>query len=188
VTETSELRGPVGLMAYHGGSLEVMTDVIAAEVANRSGASYYGVIQPESSREHFPSISVQPSESERLARFLDHVEVVITIHGFGRRGMFSSLLLGGRNRRLAAHLGASLRARLPAYEIVTDLAAIPEPLRGQHRANPVNLPRQSGVQIELPPRVRGLSPMWWDWEGPGLTPHTEALIDGLADAVTTWRT
>jgi phage replication-related protein YjqB (UPF0714/DUF867 family) len=175
-------------MAYHGGSLEVMTDVIAAEVANRSGASYYGVIQPESSREHFPSISVQPSESERLARFLDHVEVVITIHGFGRRGMFSSLLLGGRNRRLAAHLGASLRAWLPAYEIVTDLAAIPEPLRGQHRANPVNLPRQSGVQIELPPRVRGLSPMWWDWEGPGLTPHTEALIDGLADAVTTWRT
>jgi phage replication-related protein YjqB (UPF0714/DUF867 family) len=81
-----------------------------------------------------------------------------------------------------------LRAWLPAYEIVTDLAAIPEPLRGQHRANPVNLPRQSGVQIELPPRVRGLSPMWWDWEGPGLTPHTEALIDGLADAVTTWRT
>jgi hypothetical protein len=28
--------------------------------------------------------------------------------------------------------------------------------------------------------------MWWDWEGPGLTPHTEALIDGLVDAVTTW--
>jgi hypothetical protein len=34
--------------------------------------------------------------------------------------------------------------------------------------------------------VRGSSPLWWDWEGPGLTPHTEALIDGLADAATSW--
>jgi phage replication-related protein YjqB (UPF0714/DUF867 family) len=186
VAETYELRSDVGVMAYHGGSLEVMTDVIAAEVAERAGASYYAVIQPQASREHFPSISVRPSESDRLAAFLDHVDVVITIHGFGRRGMFSSLLLGGRNRVLAAHVGARLRTRLPAYDIVTELTDIPEPLRGQHAANPVNLPRNGGVQIELPPRVRGLSPMWWDWEGPGLTPHTEALIDGLVDAVTTW--
>jgi len=42
------------------------------------------------------------------------------------------------------------------------------------------------VQIELPPRVRGSSPLWWDWEGPGLTPHTESLIDGLAEAATSW--
>jgi len=186
VTEVCELRSAVGLMAYHGGSLEVMTDVIAAATAERAGASYYALVQPESTRQHFPSISVSPDDSASLAGFIDHVDVVITIHGFGRRGMFSSLLLGGRNRRLATHLGESLRARLPAYDIVTDLADIPEPLRGQHDANPVNLPRAAGVQIELPPRVRGLSPMWWDWEGPGLTPHTEALIDGLAEAIGTW--
>ena len=69
---------------------------------------------------------------------------------------------------------------------ITDLDDIPTPLRGQHGDNPVNRPRDDGVQIELPPRVRGLSPMWWDWEGPGLTPHTNALIDGLVDAVDSW--
>lgn len=59
-------------------------------------------------------------------------------------------------------------------------------LRGLHAANPVNLPRHGGVQIELPPRVRGTSPIWKDWTGPGLVPHTEALIDGLAAAARTW--
>ena len=47
-------------------------------------------------------------------------------------------------------------------------------------------PASGGVQIELPPRVRGQSPIWWDWDGPGLTPHTNALIDGLATAAATW--
>jgi hypothetical protein len=42
------------------------------------------------------------------------------------------------------------------------------------------------VQIELPPRARGSSPLWWDWEGDGLVPHTEALIAGLADAALAW--
>ena len=49
-------------------------------------------------------------------------------------------------------------------------------------SNPVNLPPGGGVQLELPPRVRGTSPLWWDWEGPGLTPHTEPLVEGLAAA------
>jgi len=66
-----------------------------------------------------------------------------------------------------------------------DLDAIPKELRGIHARNPVNLPPEGGVQIELPPRVRGSSPLWWDWEG-GLTPHTEALIDGLTEAARTF--
>jgi hypothetical protein len=45
----------------------------------------------------------------------------------------------------------------------------------------VNLPRVGGVQIELPPRVRGSSPLWWDWED-GLVPHTRSLIAALAAA------
>jgi hypothetical protein len=36
------------------------------------------------------------------------------------------------------------------------------------------------VQLELPPRVRGLGPVWAHWEGPGLPPPTEALITALA--------
>jgi len=186
VEEVSELRGRVGFMAYHGGALEAMTDVIAGRAAERSGASLYAVIQPDGMREHLPSIKVRPDESDRLAEFVDHVDIVITVHGFGRRGLFGSLLLGGGNRTFADHVGHALRSSLPAYDILTDLDTIPKQLRGLHPDNPVNLPRNGGVQIELPPRVRGSSPLWWDWEGPGLTPHTESLIDGLVDAATSW--
>jgi phage replication-related protein YjqB (UPF0714/DUF867 family) len=186
VEEVCELRGPIGFMAYHGGHLEWMTDVIAHRAAERAGASLYSVTQPVGMREHLSSLLVNPAESSRLASFLDHVEIVVTVHGFGRRGMFSSLLLGGRNRSFAEHVGASLRRHLPAYDVRTDLDTIPHALRGQHDKNPVNLPPQQGVQIELPPRVRGSSPMWWDWQGPDLTPHTTALIDALVEAATTW--
>lgn len=186
VEEHCELRGQVGFMAYHGGNLEVLTEVIANRAAREAGASYYAVVQPDGMREHLPSSRVDPEESESLADFMDHVQIVLTIHGFGRRGMFGSLLLGGRNREFAEHVGQALRASLPAYDIVTDLDAIPSTLRGQHDRNPVNLPRYGGVQIELPPRVRGSSPMWWDWEEPGLTPHTESLINGLVTAATSW--
>ena len=190
VQEVCEIRphtiGRLGFMAYHGWNLELQTDVIAAAAAERSGASYYGVLQPVPRRAPLSSTKVRPAESERLAAFIEHIDVVITIHGFGRRGMFSALLLGGNNRSLAHHVGGALQRALPAYDIVTDLETIPKKLRGMHADNPVNLPRQAGVQIELPPRVRGSSPMWWDWEGPGLTPHTISLIDGLVEAATTW--
>lgn len=186
VEEISTLRGPIGFMAYHGGALEAMTDVIATRAAECADASLYAVVQPPGMRDHLPSIQVRPEESAQLAAFVAHVHIVITIHGYGRRGLFSSLLLGGQNRAFADHVGAALRRTLPAYDVVTDLDGIPRQLRGLHHDNPVNLPRNGGVQIELPPRVRGSSPLWWDWEGPGLTPHTEALIDGLVDAVTSW--
>lgn len=186
VEEVSALRGRVGVMAYHGGNLELMTDVIAERVAEASDASFYAVRQPDGMRDHLSSTKVRPAESARLAAFIEHVEIVVTVHGFGRMGLFGSLLLGGRNRQFAEHIGESLRRTLPAYDIRTDLDSIPPALRGQHPDNPVNLPSDGGVQIELPPRVRGSSPLWWDWEGPGLTPHTESLIEGLIDAVTSW--
>jgi phage replication-related protein YjqB (UPF0714/DUF867 family) len=185
VEEHCELRSRFGFMAFHGGALEEMTDVIACAAARAVDASYYGVHQPTGMRNHIASTRVRPEESEALAAFVEHVDVVVTVHGFGRRGMFTSLLLGGGNRVLADHLGAHLRRALPAYDVVTDLERIPRELRGQHRRNPVNLPRSRGVQLELPPRVRGSSPLWWDWEH-GLTPHTEALIAALADAARTW--
>lgn len=188
VEEVCELRSTFGFMAYHGGALEETTDVIARHAAERCGASYYGVHQPKDLQWHIPSIRFLPEESPAMQSFIDHVEIVITIHGFGREGFFTSLLLGGQNRALADHLAGYLRPALPAYEILTDVEAIPKELRGQHPANPVNLPRQQGVQIELPPRVRGSSPLWWDWEGPGPVPHAQHLITALAEAVETWPT
>src|SRR6187200_1835603 len=86
VVEHSELRTRVGVMAYHGGSLEQMTDVVAGAVAEQAGASYYAVVQPADLREHVPSTEVRPAASAALARFLDHVDVVVTIHGYGRWG------------------------------------------------------------------------------------------------------
>lgn len=185
VHEECELRGSFGFMAYHGGGLEEMTDVVARAAAARSAASYYGVLHPPHWELHLPSTRVAPADSPRLAAFIDHVDVVITVHGFGRPAMMTSLLLGGQNRRLASHLAGHLRSALPAYDVIDDLDAIPKELRGVHDRNPVNLPSLRGVQVELPPRVRGSSPLWWDWEG-GLTPHTEALIDGLATAASTF--
>ena len=96
VVETVRLGSPFGFMAFHGGSLEVATDTIAAAAAERSGASLYTVAQPEDLNWHVPSKLVDPAASDGLAAFLDHVDVVVAVHGFGREGMFTSLLLGGQ--------------------------------------------------------------------------------------------
>jgi phage replication-related protein YjqB (UPF0714/DUF867 family) len=187
VEEVLERRGRFGFMAFHGGSLEEMTDVVARAAAAASGASYYGVHQPADLQWHIPSHHVDPAASPRLRAFLDHVEVVVTVHGYGRAGLWTSLLLGGTNRELAEHTGRALRQALPAYDVVDDLDRIPKELRGLHPRNPVNLPVAAGTQLELPPRVRGTSPLWWDWEGTEPCPHTRRLIDGLANAATGWR-
>jgi phage replication-related protein YjqB (UPF0714/DUF867 family) len=186
VEEVLELRGRFGFMAFHGGSLEEMTDIVARAAAEQAGASYYGVHQPPGLQWHLPSTAIDPDASASLATFLDHVDIVVTVHGYGRQGYWATLLLGGGNRELADHVGRALTAALPAYEIATSMERIPQPLRGLHPRNPVNRPRAGGVQLELPPRVRGQSPLWWDWDGPGLTPHTRALIGALAEAATTW--
>jgi phage replication-related protein YjqB (UPF0714/DUF867 family) len=123
-------------------------------------------------------------ESSTLAEFLDHVDVVVSLHGYGRIGRSTQLLAGGRNRALATHLDGHLD--LPGYHLVTDLDAIPAELRGMHRDNPVNRARDGGVQLELSSRVRGISPRS-QLPGPdGLSPVTSALVRGLAAAARTW--
>jgi phage replication-related protein YjqB (UPF0714/DUF867 family) len=186
VVEVLELRSRFGFMAFHGGSLEEMTDVVADAAAAAGGASYYGVLQPPDLQWHIPSHLVDPAASAKLHAFVQHVDVVVAVHGYGRQGLWTRLLLGGGNRALATHVGGCLRRRLPAYDIADDLDRIPKELRGLHPRNPVNLASGGGTQLELPPRVRGSTPMWWDWEGPGLTPHTQALVDALAEAALTW--
>ena len=186
VTEHVELRSPFGFLALHGGALEEMTDEIARAAAAAAGASYYGVLHPAGHAHHLASTRYLPAESAALARFVEHVDVVVSIHGYGRRGQWRSILAGGRNRRLATRVAGALRTRVPGYDIVTDLDAIPRELRGMHPANPGNLPRDGGVQLELPPRVRGLSPLSPPPGADGLSPPTRGLIDGLADVARTW--
>jgi phage replication-related protein YjqB (UPF0714/DUF867 family) len=186
VSEVLRLGSQFGFMAFHGGWLEEVTDDIASAAAETSGASYYGVLQGPDDQWHIPSHLVSPAESEALNTFLGHVEVVVAIHGFGRPDLLRSVLLGGRNRELAEFVACRLIAHLPHYEIVHDIRSVPPSLRGQHARNPVNLPRRGGVQIELPPRIRGKSPMWTGFKGPGRVPHHQALIDGLATAASDW--
>jgi phage replication-related protein YjqB (UPF0714/DUF867 family) len=187
VREESVLRSTFGFMAFHGGNLERVTDDIARTAAERSGSSYYGVIQEYPLREHLPSIEVNPRSSPVLAAFVAHIDIVIAIHGYGRDGLWTSVLLGGTNRPLASVVAQVLTPLLPRYSIVDDLDAIPKELRGLHPQNPVNLPRLGGVQIELPPRIRGLTPQAVTMERvDGRIAPTNDFINGLVDAVTLW--
>lgn len=189
VDEVCELRGRFGLMAFHGGNLERTTDVIAQEVAQRSGASLYAVIQHAPLREHVPSITIRPEHSAQLQQFLDHVDTVIAVHGYGRETQFWNVLLGGRNRALASHLAGHLRAALPeAFGVVDDLEEIPRGLRGLHEDNPVNLPSNAGVQLELPPTIRWNKEArnWSDHEGTPRAPQVGTLIEALAGAIDAW--
>ena len=189
VDEVCELRDPFGIMAFHGGNLERTTDVIAREVATRTGASLYAVIQHAPLREHVPSITIRPEHSTMLRQFLDHVDAVIAVHGYGRETQFWNVLLGGRNRALASHLAAHLRAALPdAFGVVDDLEEIPRGLQGLHAANPVNLPPNAGVQLELPPTIRWNKQArnWSDHEGTPRAPQVVTLIDALARAIDAW--
>jgi phage replication-related protein YjqB (UPF0714/DUF867 family) len=189
VTEVCTLRSRFGLMAYHGGNLERTTDAVAREVAERTDASFYAVLQEAPMREHVSSLHFDPAHSEALGAFVEHVDVVIAVHGYGRRDLWHHLLLGGRNRPLAGHVASHLRAGLPeGYRVLDRLDAIPRKLRGQHPRNPVNQPRQRGVQIELPPSIRWnrAEKGWSDHGGVSRAPHVDRLIDALAYAVGSW--
>ena len=185
VEERSVLRSNVGFLAIHGGDLEAMTGIVAEQAAAAAGASCYTVDHPLGYRGHLPSSSFDPAESALLAEYLGHVDIAISIHGYGRAGRWVDVLVGGRNRALATHVAAVVGPRLDGYAIVSDLDAIPTELRGLHARNPVNLPRRGGVQIELPPRVRGLSPLSPPPGADGLSPPTSALVDALALAAAT---
>ena len=181
VEEVCELRSRFGFMALHGGNLERGTDAIARAAAERSGASYYAVLQPPGLRWHIPSVAYDPEDSPALARFLTHVDQVVTVHGYGREGLWTTLLLGGRNRVLATRLGHALRSGLgEGFRVIDDLTSIPRALRGLHARNPVNLPRAGGAQLELPPRVRGGT------GAPTYAPvYEEAVVAALAHVAAT---
>ncbi len=172
VAEDIELRSAFGFLAFHGGSLERGTAEVATAAAEAAGASLYTVRQPEDLRWHVPSRLVDPQGSDALTAFLGHVDLAVSIHGYGRAGRWTSLLIGGSNRALARRAGAALRAALPAYEIVEELGEIPSELRGLHPDNPVNRTRGGGIQLELPPRARDVAARATD---------RNALIAALAD-------
>jgi phage replication-related protein YjqB (UPF0714/DUF867 family) len=184
VEERCELNSTFGIMAFHGGNLERVTAEIAGVVAERTGASLYTVTQAYPLREHISSSKVLRSESENLDKFFNHVDTVIALHGYGRQGLWTSMLLGGNNRVLAAQLGANLRKELPGFNAVDNIDDIPNDLRGLHAENPVNVPRNGGVQLELPPRVRGLTPHAATMpKTNGMVAWTHSLVEALVRTI-----
>jgi phage replication-related protein YjqB (UPF0714/DUF867 family) len=183
VHETLELRSSFGFMAFHGG-LEEATETIAEDAAERAWASLYTVVQPPDLVWHVPSATISPEHSAALARFLDHVQVAVAVHGYGRSNRPVDVLLGGRNRALARHVAVHLQAHLPEFNVLDDLEAIPVGLRGLHPDNPVNRPPLGGVQLELPHRARGTSPSPRDRGRSGTPPS--GVATALAAAALTW--
>jgi len=184
VIEHSTLRSQFGFMAIHGGGLEQMTDVIAERAADAADASLYVVRHPDHYPHHLSSARYRAQESERLAEFLGHVDYVVSLHGYGRIGRSTQLLAGGRDRALAEHLARHVD--VPGYQVVTDLDAIPHELRGLHPDNPVNRARRGGTQLELTPRVRGISPRSQLPGDDGLSPATSELVRGLVATAHSW--
>jgi phage replication-related protein YjqB (UPF0714/DUF867 family) len=185
VLEESTLRSRFGFLAIHGGGLEQMTDVIAERAAQAADASVYLLRHPDHYPHHLSSARFRAEESARLAAFLDHVDVAVSLHGYGRIGRSTHLLAGGRNRTLATHLASHVV--VPGYQVVTDLDAIPRELRGLHPNNPVNRVRGGGTQLELTPLVRGISPRSGMRGEDGLTPATSALVQGLIATAHSWQ-
>ena len=179
VVEQCDLRSRVGFMALHGGSQDRGTDLIAGRAAERSGASYYAIIQPPWLRRHLRSRCHDPADSAALRRFLDHVEVAISVHGFGRDGFLAyidperglvvepygparqgaqqgplrGIIVGGLNPELVEQTRAVLDGRFEGFTVADGRVRL-----GFHPDNAVNLPRGRGVQIELPPGLRGIGP------------------------------
>jgi phage replication-related protein YjqB (UPF0714/DUF867 family) len=199
VTEVCELRSPIGFLALHGGSQDRGTHEIASQAAERSGASYYAIVQPRDLRVHLTSRLHDPAQSTKLTSFLDHVEIAISVHGFGRdsltlavdlgrdvciepygparrgrqTGPLQGVILGGLNPDLLDVARTLLGDRFPGYRVGGEQIRL-----GFHPRNPVNLPPAHGVQIELPPSLRGIGEF-----GEHLTPSSDGLVPDVIAAL-----
>jgi phage replication-related protein YjqB (UPF0714/DUF867 family) len=199
VEEECHLRSTVGFMALHGGSQDRGTDQIARRAAAQSGASYYAIVQPQRVRVHLTSRLHNPEQSVLFSRFLAHVRVAISVHGFGRDGFavwvdpargfmiepygparlnqqqdaLTGIIVGGLNAGLVDQARTLLSTHLPGFRVADERIRL-----GFHPQNPVNLPPEKGVQIELPPGLRGIGAY-----GEQLTPDPAAVPDGLMTAL-----
>ena len=177
IREECNLRSKVGFMALHGGSQDRGTEQIARRAADEAGSSYYAIVQPSALRVHLTSRLHDPGDSPNLQAFVEHVDVAISVHGFGRDGFalwvhpgrglivepygpairgkqtgpLRGIIVGGLNAPLVEAARELFRDRFAGYHVADERIRL-----GFHPANPVNLPSAHGVQVELPPGLRGI--------------------------------
>jgi phage replication-related protein YjqB (UPF0714/DUF867 family) len=199
VEEVCVLRSAIGFMALHGGSQDRGTHEIASSAAARSDASYYAIVQPKDLRVHLTSRRHDPRHSRKMSAFLQHVEIAISVHGFGRdsfvvgvdtagglvfepygpalrgrqTGPLRGIILGGLNKELVDAARRLLENRFPDYHVAGERVRL-----GFHPDNPVNLPLAHGVQIELSPGLRGIGDF-----GEQCTPGPEGIVTEVIAAL-----
>jgi phage replication-related protein YjqB (UPF0714/DUF867 family) len=199
VKEECILRSRVGFMALHGGSQDRGTDQIARRAAEHVGASYYAIVQPSGLRVHLTSRLHRPDHSAQMRAFLVHVDVVLSVHGFGRdtfalwvdphrglvvepygpavrgqqAGPLRGIILGGLNAPLLSAARRLFQGRFDEYHVADERVRL-----GFHPDNPVNLPPAHGVQIELPPGLRGIGDF-----GDTVIPQQNGVVSEVVDAL-----
>ncbi len=199
VREECILRSNVGFMALHGGSQDRGTAEMASRAAERAGASYYAILQPPDLRVHLTSRLHDPAHSASLQGFLERVDIAISVHGFGRDGFalwfdrdrglsiepyglavqgkqtgpLRGVILGGLNMQLLDSARDLFRGRFAGYHVADERIRL-----GYHPENPVNLPSAHGVQVELPPGLRGIGDF-----GEILIPRQDGVVRDVVAAL-----
>jgi phage replication-related protein YjqB (UPF0714/DUF867 family) len=199
VKEECVLRSAVGFMALHGGSQDRGTHEIASRAAEQAGASFYAIVQPRDLRVHLTSRHHDPDHSERLQAFLQRVQIAISVHGFGRdafsfrvdpvqgvviepygpalrgsqTGPLRGIIVGGRNADLLEIARRQLHDRFAGYRVADERVRL-----GFHPDNPANLPSERGIQVELPPGLRGIGDF-----GEHLAPGEDGVVSEVVAAL-----
>lgn len=150
VIEYTALKGTVGVMAIHGGNIERGTEQIAVYVATHSNASLYAISPRTKKRDwkfHISSNKINPSESEKLTQFLEHVSTAISIHGHVIKR--NVICVGGLNHVLRRKVVHALREDFDVVDALEG-GGICRNLSARNPKNVVNLAKEKGVQMEIP--------------------------------------
>ncbi len=154
VYESSSKGRSPGIMAFHGGAVEVGTERIARKLIELGGFAGYvvSVRVPGATYKnyHVPSTFISPEDSETLSAFLRSTDTLVAIHGQTENG---NIYVGGLNEPLRLRIAYELGLVFPGI-VFSDLATLPPTLRGASKTNIVNFHQGGGVQIELPLNIR----------------------------------
>jgi len=140
-------RGPLVVLAPHGGGIEPGTSEIATEVAGEDLSLY--IFEGLKSRGNVDlHITSHRFDEPRCRSLMENAESALAVHGCVDRSASDSVVfVGGSDTRLRSALVEELsRAGFPA-EVDTMLS-------GEHLSNVCNRARDGGAQLEITERAR----------------------------------